>query len=262
MIEILLPALLAGLGLAMVAGPLGSFMIWRRMAYFGDTLAHSALLGIALALTLEIHIYAGIALAGIIIAMALSFLYSHTRLASDSLLGILSHTSLALGLISVSFFSAGRVDLLSFLVGDLLAVSYVDVGIIYAIGIVSLAVLAFLWRPLLLLSVDEELAFVEGVRVRLLRLGLMMILALVIAIALKVVGVLLITALLIIPAATARRFARSPEAMAIVAIIAGMLSVAGGILTSWQLDVPAGPAIVICSSILFACSLAGKSKMV
>ncbi len=249
--DFMLRALVAGLGVALVTGPLGAFVVWRRMAYFGDTLAHSALLGVALGFLLEVNINLAIILVCITLALVLVSLQNQRRLASDTLLGILSHSALSLGLIVLALLETVRIDLMGYLFGDILAVTVMDIYWIYGGGVVALALLAWLWRPLLSMTVHEELAQVEGVPVIPVRLGFMLLIALVIAVAMKVVGILLITSLLIIPAATARRFAQTPEQMAVLAAVVGCLSVGGGLFGSLQWDLPAGPAVVVAAALLF-----------
>lgn len=252
--DFLLHALLAGLALALVAGPLGSFVVWRRMAYFGDTLSHSALLGVALGLLLDISPTLAVTLGCVLLAVLLVTLQQRQPLASDTLLGILAHSSLSLGLVTLSFMPEVRIDLMSYLFGDLLAVSRSDLYWILAGSAAVLVALALLWRPLLAITVHEELARVEGLPVAAIRLGLMLLIAVVIAVAMKIVGVLLITSLLIIPAAAAQRHARTPEQMAGGASVLGLLAVCGGLALSWFKDTPAGPSIVVCAAALFLLS--------
>lgn len=253
--EFFVRALLAGLGVAVVAGPLGCFVVWRRMAYFGDTMAHSALLGVALALLLQTHLLASVFGVAAIISVLLLLLQRRRALSTDALLGILSHSTLALGLVIVSFMHWVRIDLLAYLFGDILSVTWADVALIWGGGLAVLAMLAWLWRPLLASTLSHDLAQAEGLHPERARLLFMLLMALVIAIAMKVVGILLITALLIIPAATARRFARTPEAMAAFASIAGMLAVGGGLGGSLTWDTPSGPSIVVVALALFLLSL-------
>ncbi|GAB4198159.1 MAG: zinc ABC transporter permease subunit ZnuB [Thalassobaculales bacterium] len=252
--DFLVRALIAGLGLAVVAGPLGSFVVWRRMAFFGDTLAHSALLGIALGFLLEVNAAIGILVVCTGVAIALASGAPRVRLAPDTLLGILSHSALSLGLLAVAFLDRVRFDLMALLFGDILAVSSGDLVVVLAGGGLVLGALALLWRPLLALSVHEELAQVEGVPVARTRLMFLLLLAAVIAIAMKIVGVLLITSLLIIPAAAARPFARTPEQMAAIAAGFAALSVALGLLASVTWDLPAAPAMVAAAAGLFLAS--------
>ena len=248
-------ALAAGLGVALVAGPLGCFIVWRRMAYFGDSLAHSALLGVALGLVLHFDLTLGVLVSSAVLALLLALLQRQRRLASDTLLGILAHSGLALSLVVLSFFETLRLDLMTYLFGDVLAVSGTDLLWIYGADVVALAVLALLWRPLLAATIHEELARAEGVPVAAVRVVFVLLVAIVIATAMKVVGILLITALLIIPAAAARQFARSPEQMALLAVLAGALSVVFGLGGSLQWDTPAGPSVVVAAAALFALSL-------
>ena len=253
--DFLLNALLAGLALAIVAGPLGSFVVWRRMAYFGDTLSHAALLGLALGLLLEVNPTLAVTFGCLLLAVLLGSLQQRLKLASDTLLGILAPTTLALGLVVLSFMSDVRVDLLGYLFGDLLAVSPTDLLWILGGSALVMLVLTLLWRPLLAITVHEELAQVEGLPVGVLRLVLMLLIAIVIAVAMKIVGVLLITSLLIIPAAAAQRHSRTPEQMALIASLLGVLAVCGGLALSWFKDTPAGPSIVVCAAAGFALSL-------
>ncbi len=252
--DFLFRAVLGGIGVAIVAGPLGCFIVWRRMAYFGASLAHSALLGVALGILLGIDLTIGIAAASICLALLLVVLQQQHQLPTDSLLGILAHAGLALGLIVLSFFEALRVDLLAYLFGDVLAVTVSDLAWIYGGGALALAALFAIWRPLLAMTLHEELARAEGVPVVAVRLILMLTIAIVIAISMKIVGILLIVSLLIIPPATARAFSRTPEQMALFAVVAGILAVVAGIGSSWQWDTPAGPSIVVAATALFALS--------
>ncbi len=261
MAEYLLMALLAGLGVALVTGPLGAFVVWRRMAYFGDTLAHSALMGISLSLWLQISPGLAVAIVCLLIACGLLVMQSHLALATDTLLGILSHSALALGLISIYLMPDARFNLEGVLFGDLLSVTASETLAIWGVSIGVLGLLLWLWRPLLAITVHQDLARVEGTPVAAVKTVLMLSLALVIAIAMKVVGVLLITALLVIPAATARRFAATPETMAVLGSLFGMLAVVGGLGFAWFADTPAGPSVVVCAGLLFLlATLSGRRE--
>ena len=245
-------ALLAGLGVAVVAGPLGAFVVWRRMAYFGDTLSHSALLGVALGFLLGVNLNLAVVVLCLALSLLLVALQQQRLLAGDTLLGILSHSTLSLGLVALAFLETVRIDLMAYLFGDILAVSASDLAWIYGGGALVLAAMLALWRPLLAVTVHEELAQVDGVNVPATQLAFMLLVALVIAVAMKVVGILLITSLLILPAAAARRFARTPEAMAALAALAGAGAVLGGIGGSLRWDLPTGPSIVLAASLIFA----------
>jgi zinc transport system permease protein len=252
--DFLLRALAAGLGVVLVTGPLGVFVVWRRMAYFGDTLAHSALLGVALGFLLGLNLNLTVILVGLVLALLLTGMSANRQLSSDTQLGILAHSALSLGLVVIAFQTSVRVDLMSYLFGDILAVSMTDLLWVWGGGLLVLTVLLVIWHPLLSLTVHEELAQVEGVPVGVLRLVFMLMIALVIAVSMKIVGVLLITSMMIIPAATARRFSRTPEQMALFAAVIGALAVALGLAGSWQWDTPAGPSVVVGSSLLFVLS--------
>ncbi len=250
-----LRALAAALGVAVVAAPLGCFVVWRRMAYFGATLAHSALLGIALAILLGVDPGLGVAASAIAIALVVVAFERQRRIGRDTLLGILAHAGLAAGLVALSFVEGPRLDLMATLFGDVLAVSATELAWIGGGGAATLTALALLWRPLLAVTLNEELARAEGVAVVPVQLGFMLTLAVTIAIAMKVVGILLIVSLLIIPAAAARPFARTPEQMALGAAAVGALSAIGGLMASLTWDTPAGPSIVVAATGLFVVGL-------
>lgn len=254
MLEFLLPSILAGLGIALIAGPLGSFVVWRKMAYFGDTLAHASLMGLALGFLFNINLYFALLICCLMLAVLLVTLQKQKLVATDTLLGILAHSALSLGLVAVSFLDNVRVDLMSYLFGDLLAVSPTDLVFIYAGAAVIGLVLAIFWRPLLSTTVNEDLAAVDGINIDLMRLILMLLVGIVIAVGMKFVGALIMTSLLIIPAATARKFANTPEQMAFLASVIGSISVFGGLSLSWFYDTPAGPSVVISAAAMFMLS--------
>jgi zinc transport system permease protein len=257
--DFLLYALIAGLGVAIVTGPLGVFVVWRRMAYFGDTLAHSALLGVALGFLLGINLNLSVVILGIVLALLLVAMSRNRQLSQDTQLGIMAHSALSLGLVVMAFQSAIRVDLMGYLFGDILAVTTTDLLWVWGGGTAVLLILILIWRPLLSLTVHEELAQVEGVPVGRIRLIFMLLIALVIAVSMKIVGVLLITSMMIIPAAAARRFSRTPEQMAVIAAGTGSLAVILGLAGSWHWDTPAGPSVVVAAALLFAATqLAGR----
>jgi zinc transport system permease protein len=253
--EFILRAALAGIGVALVAAPLGCFVVWRRMAYFGDTMAHSALLGAAAAIAFDIDATLGVFVVSVLVALALLALERRGGLATDTLLGLLSHSALAVGLVVMGFMTGLRLDLFGYLFGDILAVGTNDLILIWGGGGVILAVLLRIWRPLLAATVAPDVAAAEGMNPARQRLIFMLLLAGVIAIAMKIVGILLITALLIIPAAAARRLAHTPESMAMIAAGIGALAVAGGLGAAVAADTPAGPTIVVAALALFLIGL-------
>jgi zinc transport system permease protein len=258
--DFLLYALIAGLAVAMVAGPLGTLVVWQRLAYFGDTLAHSALLGTALGLLLDVGTWWTVLAVSLTVGGLLAILQNRPQLSADSLLGIISHGSLALGLVAISL-SNIRVDLNGYLFGDLLAVTRDDLALILAVGAIIVALLVRFWDQLLALTIHAELAAVEGLPVARLRVLQLLLLALLVAVAMKVVGVLLVTALLIIPANIARPWARSPEHMAVLAALSGGCAVLAGIAGSMWLDTPTGASVVLSAALAFGISL-GLRKMV
>lgn len=251
-VQYLWKPLLGGIGVALVAGPLGAFMVWRRLAYLGDTLSHSGLLGITLGLALQINVTFGVCVIAVAVALMLLGIQSKMKVASDTILGILSHTTLALGLLLLATLDSVRVDVLGFLYGDILAINWQDVALIYSGGVFITFCMLMLWQPLLRLTVHVELAQVEGVAIKKVQAAYLILLAITVAIAIKIVGVLLITALLVIPAAAARPWAKSPEQMACWASILGAISVLIGMSLSHFWDIPTGPAIVVISAVMLA----------
>ena len=253
-------ALLAGLGVALLAAPLGAFMVWQRLAYFGDTLAHSALLGVAFSLLLAVNTQLAIGFACLLVALLLTLWQRHQSLATDTLLGIISHSSLALGLILVSLFDQGRLDLSSYLLGDILSTTATEVIVIWCVALASGLLIWRYWQPLLAVTIDPAMAQVEGVPVTRMRLLLLVLLALAIAVAIKIVGVLLITALLIIPAAAASFRSASPELMVVLAAVFGCCAVGLGLALSFYVDTPAGPSIVAAASGIFVVAFGFRKK--
>jgi zinc transport system permease protein len=251
--QFIINALLAGVALAVVAGPLGCVVVWRRMAYFGDTLAHSALLGVALAVSANVLPILGVVFIGIVLAALLFWLEQRRELSSDTLLGILAHSALALGLIVFALLQSRipGIDLMAYLFGDILAVNLLEIAWMYASSVFILGVFSWLWRPLVSMSVNEDMARTDGVKVEFVRFTFMLLLAMVIAAAIKVVGILLITALLIIPAASARAFSQTPLQMVLLSMVFAILAVFIGIGASFYQDLPAGPSVVVAATLLF-----------
>lgn len=244
-------AVLGGIGVAIVAGPLGCFVVWQRMSYFGAAIAHAALLGLALGFLFDVEPLLGIIVVSVLFAVGIVGLQRRSYLASDTILGIFAHVALALGVVVVSFMETLRVDLMSYLFGDILSVGRLDLLWIYLGGALSLAVLVWVWRPLLAVTVHQDLAAAEGIAVERCQLIFTLLLAAIIAIAMKVVGVLLIISMLIVPAAAARYVSRTPERMAVMAVLIGILSVGCGLGASLQWDTPSGPSIVLVAFLMF-----------
>jgi len=249
--DFLLYALIGGIGVAIVSGPLGAFVVWRRMSYFGDSLAHSALLGVAIGIFLEINLNVAIIICALLLAVVLVAMQKQHFIATDTLLGIMAHSSLSLGLVTISFIEDARLDLMAFLFGDLLTILPEDLIWIGVGGACVLLLLYYYWPQMISMTINEELAQVEGVNVSNMRLLLMLMIALVIAVAMKIVGVMLITSLLIIPAASARPLSSSPERMALLASVLGCTAVVLGLTASYQFDTPAGPSVVVAAMLIF-----------
>ncbi len=248
-------ALIAGLGIALVTGPLGCFVVWRRLSYFGDTLAHSALLGVTMAYTLDLNIAISVFLISSVIALILIQLQKKTNLPGDALLGLLAHSSLAVGLVVIGFLTFIRFDIMGLLFGDILAVTTDDMIIIWTGGAFILLVLKLIWKPLFASTVNYELAEAEGLNPDRAKAIFTILMAAVIAISIKMVGLLLITGMLIIPAATARNISDSPQKMVIFSIIGGLLSVVLGLYSSLEFNTSSGPSIIAASLVLFILSL-------
>ena len=248
--DFMLRATIAGLGVALIAAPLGCFVVWRRMAYFGEATAHAALLGIALSLALELPIFAGTLVAALLMAWIVTQL-SGRELASDTLLGVTAHAGLALGLVVASFLTGVRIDLMAYLFGDILAVTLSDLYIIWFGVIIGLALIYWRWSPMLISTLNEELAYSNDINPKREKLFLTLALAVTVAVSIKVVGLLLISALLIIPAAAARNISQTPETMVITTAIIGVISAVSGLQFSYFFNSPPGPSIVCVSLVCF-----------
>jgi zinc transport system permease protein len=248
-------ATLAGLAVALIAGPIGCFIVWRRLAYFGETVAHSALLGAGLGLLFNVNLAVGAIVVAMIMALVLLAFRRQRQMALDTVLGILSHSTLALGVVVIGLVTGAVTSHLDILFGDVLTVSRNDVLLVWAVTIVALGLLVWLWRDLIAISVHEDLARAEGIKVDRSELVFMLLIAFVTAISMKIVGLLLITALTVIPAAAARRIATSPEGMAVVAIVLALFAVIAGLLMSAAWGTVAGPSIVLSAGALFVLTL-------
>ena len=220
------------------------------MAYFGDATAHAAVLGVALSLLLETPIFAGVLVVSLLMATLVSSLTGRGY-AMDTLLGVMAHSSLAVGLVAVSFLDGIRIDLMAYLFGDILAVGKTDLAVIWGGAALVVGLVTYRWSGLLLATLNPDLAHASGISPRREQLILTIALAIVVAVAIKVVGPLLIAAMLIIPAATARPFCRTPEAMAILAAMIGCSASLIGLEASYQFDTPTGPTIVCMVALLF-----------
>ncbi len=244
-------AALAGTGVALIAGVLGCFVVWRRMAYFGDSLAHSALAGIPLGLILGIGSDYGVLAVASVFSLFLVWLNRRRMLAPDTILGIIAHASLAIGMVAVALIDFPVFNLHSLLFGDILTVRAADIARIYGFAVVALAALLLNWDSLVLMTISEDVAKAEGVNIFGMNLLLVFLMALVVSVSIQVVGVLLVTSMLIVPAAAGRMLARSPEAMAALSCVVGIASVLIGIYGSLRYDTPSGPSIVAVAAAFF-----------
>ena len=258
--DFLFRALLAGIGIALVTGPLGCFVVWRRMSFFGDTLSHSALLGVLLSVAFNLNISLTIFAVSSLIALILLRLQKTTNLPNDALLGLLSHSALAVGMVVLGFLSFIRFDILGLLFGDILSVNVYDLLAIWIGGAFILLVLWYIWKPLFASTVNYELAEAEGMNPERVNAIFTILLAALIAISIKMVGLLLITGMLIIPTTMARNLSNNPKKMVILSIIGGLLSVFIGLYTSFEINTSSGPTIVVVALILFILSLVGIKK--
>ena len=247
--EFLLRVILASTGVAVAAGPLGCFVLWRRMVYFGDTISHASLLGVAFAIALGMPVVLGVLICALLVALLV--LSAEGRLHhADTLLGVSAHSALALGLVSVAFISGVKVDLMSYLVGDILSVNWQDVAVVWGGALLCLGLLLWRWQPLLISSLDREMALAHGQNPKRENVIFTLALAILVAVAIKVVGALLITALLIMPAAIGRLAGNTPERMALLAGAAAVIAALLGLLASFQLNTPTGPSIVVAALFL------------
>ncbi|SPF78076.1 metal ABC transporter permease [Pseudoprimorskyibacter insulae] len=248
--DFILRAALAGVGVALAAAPLGCFVVWRRMVYFGDATAHASVLGVALALALDLPVFTGAMAIALMMAMTVYWL-SERGHAMDTLLGVLAHSALAVGLVAVSFVQGVRLDLMAYLFGDILAVTPADLTTIWIGAALVAGLIAWRWSPWLTATLSPDLAQASGIDPRREGLILTLALAVVVAVAIKVVGVLLIAALLLVPAAAARPLARTPEAMVAWAAGIGVVSALSGLWGAFQFDTPTGPTIVTAAALIF-----------
>jgi len=256
---ILLPifqrAFLAGITLAIVMAIIGVFIVLRRMSFFSDAIGHSALTGIALGSLLELNPYASALVFALLVAAGISLVRIKSKLTLDTLLGVFFSGSVALGVILVQLTPGYQADLISFLFGDILTVSSLDLYVTIIVSIASLLIILFTGKSFIAITFDSNLAKAEGIKVNTYELIFLLLLAAIVALAIKLVGVILVTGLLIIPAATAHNITRSLTAMFIGSIVISLSSIILGMLLSITLNIVTGPTIVLTGSIFFILSL-------
>ena len=250
-LDLLLPAWIMGTLLVFLTAPLGCLMLWRRMSFFADTMAHGTLLGVAIAGALSLPFWMGVTLLAFMLVAILWVLHD-PRLPNDALLALCSATLLCAGLMLIQHLPALRPELLSYLFGDLLTIAWADLPIFAIVIALALAVLFKYWKAQIQIAIDPDIAISEGVNAKWQRLVFMLLLAVFTVLALRAVGSLLMGALLVIPALTARLLAHSPKQMVIWAFIAAQFGVSVGLWSSAALNTPTGLSIVLCMALVFA----------
>lgn len=250
-LQLLLPAWTMGTLLVFLTAPLGCLMLWRRMSFFADTMAHGTLLGVAIAGALSLPLWFGVSLLAFLLVAILWILHD-PRLPNDALLALCSATLLCSGLLFIQHIPSLRPELLSYLFGDLLQISWSDLPIFALVIVVALIVLYKNWQAQIQIAIDPDMAISEGVNAKWQRLVFMLLLALFTVLALRAVGSLLMGALLVIPALTARLMAHSPRQMVIWAFVLAQIAITVGLWSSAGLDISTGLSIVLTMAILFA----------
>lgn len=249
----------ATLGAAMlgaVAGPIGCFVLWRRLAYLGESVAHMGLLGVAIGLLMGVSPLLGVALMAVFAALLMARA-DNGLIPAGSFVGIVGHAGLALGFILLATMETVRTDLLGYLFGDVLALSDMDLASIALAGAAVVLGTVFFWRAWLMMTVNADIARAEGRTNRLAEAAILVLVAVLVAVGLRVVGALLIVALIIVPPAAARPLARTPEGMALIAALIGAASAPLGVAASYWKDIPTGPSIVLAAIAIFLVTTLG-----
>ncbi len=244
-------AIIASIGVSLIAGSLGCFVIWKRLSYFSDSISHSALLGVALGLATGLGINLGLVIVGGLFAVLIVVLQQKEFWSSDAVLGIFSHLSLSLGIVVLGIIGNQNTDYFAYLFGDILSITSKDLYWIFSVLIVVVTILVFNWKKLLLLTLNEELAKAEGINKLYYDLLFMFLIALAVSVSVQIVGVLLITSLLIIPPAISRVISNSPVTMILASMVVSIFSVLLGLYLSIDFDLATGPTIVITLGALF-----------
>jgi zinc transport system permease protein len=254
--DFLVRSVIAGLIMVVIAAPMGCLMVWQRLAFLSDTLGHAAVMGVGLGLLLEVTPVFGVLAVALLIVFSLNRVNSFNSALSETTLAIISHTGLAGGIILVGLLPAQSVNLEAILFGDLLATTSADLIRLLITTVVLLLLLLHHWRSFVAVSVSREIAQAEGIEVRKVQFLMYIMIALLVAVMMKVMGVLLIAAMLVIPTTSARLFSRSPEQMVAVSAFYGLGALVGGISSSFQFDWQTGPAIVVSATMLLLITLA------
>jgi zinc transport system permease protein len=236
--------------LGAAAGPIGCFVLWRRMAYLGESVAHMGLLGAAIGLLIGVSPLIGVGVLAIVAALLMARA-DNGLIPAGSFVGIVGHAGLALGFILLATMETVRTDLLGYLFGDVLALSNQDILSIAIAGALVVLGTIFFWRAWLMTTVNADIARAEGRTNRFAEVAFLILVAILVAVGLRVVGALLIVALIIVPPAAARTLSRTPEAMALLAALIGAMSAPLGVAASYWKDIPTGPSIVLAAIAIF-----------
>ena len=253
-LAIIAPAWIAGSILGLLSAPLGCLVLWRRMAFFADALAHGTLLGVALAVWWQLPMGIGVALVSIAVVLGL-VLIDDERLPVDAVLAVVAVTLLCLGLLTLTQLTNQQANVLGFLFGNLLELDWADLPLLAVSVALGLALLIYIWPAQIKLATNESLARIQGIDPTRQRLFFMGLLAGFCAIALQAVGSLLISGLLVLPALTARLYSTAPKQMVIIALVIAQLGVTLGVWGSIWLDIQTGLSIVLVLAIIFFAAL-------
>ena len=250
-------ALVTALLLGPLCGLIGVFVTARRMAFFSDTISHAALAGIAVGFWLG---FADPTLpmvaVGLGVAALMLWLKEKTDLLTDTIMALLLSGSVAFGIVVISLLKGFRGELHRYLFGDILSVGPQEVWLAFAVSVVVAAAVAVRLNALTLLTASEDLAHVSGIPVRRLNYAFVLVLTVVVALSIRLLGIILVTSLLVIPPAAARNIARNLRQQIVLAVVAGALGGGGGVTLSYRFDLPCGPSIVLTSVALFLATLA------
>lgn len=246
-------SLIAVITISLVTGALGSFMIWQRLSYLGDSLSHSSLLGIALALMFKVSLPISIMLIAIMFAILLSLNFNKLY-SADTILNIVTNVVLSLSLILMSFLPSSNNSIVDSLFGDILTLNCSDIMLVLLTSIVVTLIVVFRWNHWLMISINQDFAMVEKININLVRLEFLVTLAIFIAISAQLIGILLIAAFLLIPAASARLISKTPMQMVLIATVFSLISGISGLILSAGFDLLTGPAIILASAVYLICA--------
>ncbi|CAL4042847.1 High-affinity zinc uptake system membrane protein ZnuB [Buchnera aphidicola (Takecallis arundicolens)] len=247
---------ITGILLSFCCGPLGSFILWRQMSSFGNMLSHASLLGLACALLFNINRVFTVLVILILLTIIIIYIERMSNLSMDTILGIITYSSLSIGMIILHFISKDeKSDLTQYLLGNVLQLTGIDINIIVIMTLIICSIILFFWKSMLLMIINVELAQVSGINIFNMRLILMILTAFLIGISTTLIGALLITAILIIPPAISQKFSTSPEHMVVFSICINVISITIGIIISIIYNIPISSIIILIESIIFLISV-------